>query len=69
MLVKYKYPEIISELRKNAESQQHLANYLEIDITTLRKKLSGKTQWNIGEIDKLCEHFVKDYYELFKRED
>ena len=69
MLVKYKYPEIVSELRKNAESQQHLADFLEVDVTTLRAKLSGKRQWNISEIEKLCEHFSKDYYELFKRED
>ena len=41
MLVKYKYPEIVSELRKNAESQQHLADFLEVDVTTLRAKLSG----------------------------
>jgi len=69
MLVKYKYPEIIGELRKKAESKQYLADFLGINISTLIKKLSGKTQWNIGEIDKICEHFGKDYYELFKRED
>ncbi len=68
MPVKYKYPEIISELRKNAESQQHLADFLGINVLTLRKKMLCKTQWNIGEIDKICEHFGKDYYELFKRE-
>lgn len=68
MFIKHKYPEIVSELRKNAESQQQLANYLGINISTLQCKLSGKSQWNIGEIDKLCEHFGKDYYELFKKD-
>lgn len=61
------YPELASEMARNGETQTELSKLLEISNGTTSNKLSGRTEWTISEIDKICEHYGKDYYELFKR--
>ena len=55
-------------MRENDESQSYLARLLNITPQTISKKLVGDTEWTIGEIDTLCNHYNKDYYELFKND-
>jgi predicted transcriptional regulator len=64
---KIKYPELVGEMAKRGETQKFIAKLLELDVSSVSRRLSGEIEWSIGEIDKLCEHFKKDYYELFKR--
>ena len=64
---KIKYPNLIGEMARRGETQRSLAKLLELHVNSLHKRLSGEIEWSISEIDKLCEYFGKDYYELFKR--
>ena len=68
MARKYIYRNVAAEMKRNCETQKDICDFLGITEMTLRKKLLGVTQWNIGEIEKLCEHYNKDYYELFDKE-
>ena len=40
-------------------SQRKLSQILGIHENSVRKKLSGTTEWTISEIDKLCDYFKK----------
>lgn len=61
-----KYPGLSAEMARRGETQEKLAEILGLSRPTVNMKLSGKIDWSIGEIEKLCEHFKKDYYQLFK---
>lgn len=60
-----KYPNLAGEMAKNGENQTILAELLGLSKPTISRKLSGQTDWTIGEVEKLCEHYGKDYYQLF----
>ena len=65
---KYKYFDLQTEMIKHNESQEQISRVLGITSASFRNKLDGLNEWTIGEIDKLCEHYNKNYYELFKKE-
>lgn len=60
------YPGLLGEMAKHGDTQKSLAELLGTHKNTICLKLSGKREWTIGEIEKICEHYDKDYYELFK---
>jgi len=62
------YPELVVEMARHGEYRKDLAKLLGITNGSITGRLSGKTQWTIGEIEKICEHYGKDFYELFKKE-
>lgn len=64
---KIKYPELAAEMARRGETQKTVADLLGIAHSSLSRRLSGKIEWSIGQIETLCEHYGKDYYELFKR--
>ena len=61
-----KYPNLEVEMSRNGDTQKKLADLLNITQQTVSKKLAGKVDWTIGEIEIICEHYNKDYYQLFK---
>lgn len=61
------YPELLGEMAKRGETRKSLSKILELDASSVSRRLSGEIEWSIGEIEKLCKYFGKDYYELFKR--
>ena len=61
-----KYPNLAAEMAKRGEKQQAIAKLLGLTIATISRKLSGKISWTIEEVEKLCDHYGKDYYTLFK---
>lgn len=62
-----KYPELVGEMAKRGDTQKSLAQLLGITYASVCRRLSGKSEWTIGDVDKICEHYKKDYYELFKK--
>lgn len=64
---KLKYPELIAEMAKNGDTQKSLAKLLGITYSSVCRRLSGKSEWTIGDIEKICEYYNKNYYELFKK--
>lgn len=61
-----KYPKLIAEMKAHNETQETLAKLLGITQASVSRKLTGKVEFGIGEIDIICEHYGKDYYTLFK---
>ena len=62
------YLNLLKEMTRNGEKKQDICNLLNISYLTLQKKLAGITQWTIGDIETLCKHYKRDYYELFEKE-
>lgn len=62
-----KFPELVGEIAKHGETQTKIANMLGISNNALWRRLTGRTEWTINEIDILCEHYNRNYHELFKR--
>lgn len=62
---KVKYPKLAAAIASKGENQQDIANILSLSVPTVNRRLSGEKEWTIGEIQKLCKHYKKDYYELF----
>lgn len=62
-----KYPELASEMAKRGEKQKVLAKLLDVTPACISRKLAGKTEWTISEVEKLCKYYNKDFYELFKQ--
>lgn len=63
---KVKYPELAGEMAKRGDTQKSLATLLGITYASVCRRLSGKSEWTISEVEKICEHYGKNYYELFK---
>ena len=64
---KAKYPELAGEMRKHGDTQKTLATLLKLPRASISRRLSGETEWSIGEIEKICRYYGKNYYELFKK--
>lgn len=67
-MIKYKYSKLTEEMKNSKATQKYLSEILGITDVSFRKKLAGKTDWTIGEIETLCDYFKRDYYELFGKE-
>ena len=65
---KVKYPELAGEMAKHGDTQKTIAKLLDLSIPSFSRRLSGEVDWSIGEIETLCKHYKKDYYELFKKD-
>lgn len=63
---KYAYPKIRLAMLENGDTMINLAKILDISVFTLTRKMYGRTEWTIGEIEKLCIYYGLDYYDLFK---
>lgn len=61
-----RYPGLVSEMAKKGETQKTIAEMLGLTVPSVCRRFRGKKDWTIGEIEKICEHYGKDYYELFK---
>lgn len=61
-----KYPELVGEMAKHRDTQKTIGNLLGITYSSVCRRLYGKSEFTKSEIDKLCEYYGKDYYELFK---
>ena len=63
-----KYPGLVAEMAIHGDTQKTIAKLLGIASPNVGKRFSGKVEWSISEIEKICEYYGKDYYELFKKE-
>ena len=61
-----KFPKLVGEMAQRGITQEALGEAIGLTRTTINKKLLGKTEWTIEEVEKVCDYFGKDYYELFK---
>lgn len=61
------YPELIGEMAKHGDTQKSIGKLLGITYASVSRRLTGKSEWSILEVEKLCNYYNKDYYELFKK--
>ena len=52
----YKYCNLTNEMKKTKTTQRKLSKILGIHENSVRKKLDGKYEWTINEIDVLCNY-------------
>ena len=62
------YPGLVAEMAKRGETQEVLSKLLGLRRESISRRMTGKLEWSISEIEKICEYYEKDYYELFKKE-
>ena len=62
------YPGLVAEMAKRGETQEVLSKLLGLRRESISRRMTGKLEWSISEIEKICEYYKKDYYELFKEE-
>ena len=62
------YPGLVAEMAKRGETQEVLSKLLGLRRESISRRMTGKLEWSISEIDKICEYYKKDYYELFKKD-
>ena len=62
------YPNLVKELIDRNETQEILGKAIGLSKTSVNYKFTGRVEWSISEIEKVCKYFGKDYYELFKRD-
>lgn len=65
---KIQFPELVGEMARRGDTQKTLGKLLGLTNSAISKRLSGKTEWTISEVDTICDYYKKNYYELFKRE-
>lgn len=51
---------------RRGETQKELAKLLGVTRENVCLRLNGHRDFSISEIEKICEYYNKDYYELFK---
>lgn len=61
-----KYPNLLGEMARNGETQGTLAKLLGLSNPSITRRLTGEIEWRIWEVETICEHYKKDYYQLFK---
>ena len=64
---KIRFPELIGEIAKRGDTQRALAKRLGLSYGAVWRRMSGRTEWSVDEINKVCEYYGKDYNELFKQ--
>lgn len=62
------YPNLLFEMNRRGDTQEDLSRLLNITPLSIYNKLTGKREWKISEIEKLCKRYNKSFLELFKRD-
>lgn len=61
-----KFPGLVAEMARNGDNQKTIAKLLGITSPNISTRFSGKVDWSISEIEKICDFYKKSYEELFK---
>ena len=61
------YPSLVSEMAIRGDTQKTIASIIGVNNSNVSKRFSGKKEWTITEIDKICDYYGKSYEELFKK--
>lgn len=61
------FPGLVGEMAKNGDTQEKLGKIIGLSRMSIINKMSGRTEWTISEIEAVCNHYKKDYHELFKK--
>lgn len=62
------FPNLAGEMAKRGETVGTIAKLLDVSKPIAYSRLQGKSDFRIGEVEKLCEHYNSDYATLFSKE-
>lgn len=64
------FPEIVKQMKDKNETLEDMTKLLGLtNVSQVSKRLSGSTEWTIGEAEILCNHYNLGMWELFKRKE
>ena len=64
------FPEIVNQMKKRNQTLKDVKDLLGLaDVSQVSKRLSGKLQWSIGDVEILCKYYNIDFWKLFKRKE
>lgn len=63
---KIKYPGLVSEMARCGDTQKTISKLIGRTVSNVCLRFTGKKEWTIGEIEKICDYYGKTYEELFK---
>ena len=63
---KIRYPALYMAMVNRNEHQTTLSRLLNISAGSVSNKMTGRSDWTKAQVDKLCEHYQMNYYDLFK---
>lgn len=59
------YPGLVAVMASRGETHASLGKVLNLSTSAVTRRISGETEWSLGEIRTICNHYRKSYYELF----
>ncbi len=62
-----KYPGLVAEMARHGDNQKTISKLLGITSPNISLRFSGKVEWSISEINKICDYYGKSFDELFKK--
>jgi predicted transcriptional regulator len=62
------FPNLAGEMAKRGDTVETIAKILDVSKPIAYSRLQGKSDFRIGEVEKLCEHYNSDYATLFSKE-
>ena len=63
--LKTKYRKLSAQMVLKGDRQEDLADYLQMSLTWLNRKLSGDREFTLSEIKQICKRYKKTFEELF----
>ena len=64
------YPEIVNQMNLRKEKLKDMVELLGLtQLSQVSRRLSGKIEWTIGEVETLCRHYDMGFWELFRRKE
>lgn len=62
------FPNLAGEMAKRGDTVLTIAKLLGVSKPIAYSRLQGKSDFRIGEVEKLCEYYNSDYATLFSKE-
>jgi hypothetical protein len=62
------YPNLAGEMARRGEDAETIAKILGVTKPIAYSRLQGKSDFRIGEVEKLCDYYNSDYATLFSKE-
>ena len=64
------FPELVNQMTIRGEKLKDIVNLLNFKhLSQASRRLSGKIEWTIKEIEALCEHYNMNFEKLFVRKE
>lgn len=64
---KIKFPNLIYEMNLRNDTRKDIAKLLNLSRTSVDRRFSGKTRWQMEDIDLICNRYHRSYYYLFHK--